>query len=188
MLQRDIKDNLDEVVRLESFIDEDREFNLEKSCQWVSDLLSELEEDLDDDEKSHENREMTVNLKIKRKEIPNFGEGLVIKGDFKGNFHLPCIKCLAPAAESAKGSFAAVYISDQYEKSEEFEETLSVWADNSELEVYFHERGKCNVKKIIHENIYLNINPYPLHKKDCKGLCGVCGSDLNHVDCGHAQQ
>ena len=188
MLQRDIKDNLDEIVRVENFLEEEREYNLDKNCIWVSDLLEELEENLDDDEKTPDYRAMKVDLKIKRKDIPQFGEGLIIRGKFQGKFHAPCIKCLTPTPETVKGSFEAVYIADKFEKSEEFEETLSVWADNSELEVYFHERGKCSIKKIVHECIYLNINPYPLHAEECKGLCSVCGSDLNHVDCGHAQQ
>jgi uncharacterized protein len=185
MLQRDITDNLEEIVRLESFTDEEREFDLDKSCQWVEDLLAEIEENLDDDEKTPETRAMSVDLRIKRAKVPNFGEGLVIRGSFNGTFSLPCIKCLTPTPESVKGDFEAVYISDSFEKSEDFEENLNVWADGSTLEVYFHDRGKCNVKKIIHEFIYLNINPYPLHSKDCKGLCGVCGSDLNQVECGH---
>ena len=185
MLQRDITDNLEEIVRLETFLDEEREYKLDKSCQWVEDLLEEIEENLDEDEKSHKVRTLTVDLRIKRKKIPLFGEGLIVRGSFGGEFLLPCIKCLTPTPESVKGDFEAVFISDQHEKSEDFEENLNVWADGSTLEVYFHDRGKCNVKKILHEFIYMNINNYPLHSKKCKGLCGVCGSDLNKVECGH---
>ncbi len=188
MLQRDVKDNLDEFIRVESFLDEEREYHLDKSCEWVSDLLAELEEKLEEHEKDPENRAMTVNLKIKRKGIPTYGEGLIVRGDFQGNFLTPCVKCLAPAAETTSGEFEAVFITDKFEKNEEFDENLSVWADNSELEVYFHDRGKCHIKKVIHEHIFLTLNPYTLHSEDCKGLCGICGSDLNHEDCGHGAQ
>ena len=27
-----------------------------------------------------------------------------------------------------------------------------------------------------------------LCKEDCAGLCPMCGENLNHVDCGHAEQ
>jgi uncharacterized protein len=28
----------------------------------------------------------------------------------------------------------------------------------------------------------------PLCREDCKGLCVVCGANLNYVDCGHRQE
>jgi len=188
MSQTNIKDNLDEIVRIESFRDEEREYNLDKSCSWVSDLLSELEENLEEHEKNPENRKMSVNLKIKRKEIPTYGEGLIVRGNFSGNYLTPCIKCLGPSAETVSGDFESVFITNKFEDAEELDETLSVWADGSELEVYFYDRGKCHVKKAVHEHLFMKINPYSLHSEDCKGLCPVCGSDLNHEDCGHGAQ
>ncbi|OUR96316.1 hypothetical protein A9Q84_08140 [Halobacteriovorax marinus] len=188
MVQTNEKDNLDEFIKVESFIDEEREYHLDKSCSWVSDLLAELEENLEEKEKSPESRKMTVSLRIKRKEIPSYGEGLIVRGVFSGNYLTPCIKCLAPAAESVASDFESVFITNKFEDDEDLDETLSIWADNSELEVYFHDRGKCHVKKAVHEHLFLKINPYPLHSEECKGLCTKCGSDLNHNDCGHGAQ
>jgi uncharacterized protein len=34
------------------------------------------------------------------------------------------------------------------------------------------------------EQFYLALPMKPLCRDDCRGLCGVCGTNLNHVMCG----
>jgi len=36
--------------------------------------------------------------------------------------------------------------------------------------------------------VILSVPMKPLCKEDCKGLCPVCGANLNYEDCGHTQE
>ena len=38
---------------------------------------------------------------------------------------------------------------------------------------------------LIREYALLDVPIKPICKPACKGLCPVCGEDLNQVDCGH---
>lgn len=44
--------------------------------------------------------------------------------------------------------------------------------------------GKLEIDDIIMTDIFLNLELKHLCREDCKGLCSVCGADLNKGDCG----
>ncbi|MCD6594623.1 DUF177 domain-containing protein [bacterium] len=45
--------------------------------------------------------------------------------------------------------------------------------------------GKIDISPRIRDAVILGIPQHPLCKQDCKGLCPVCGANLNFIDCGH---
>jgi uncharacterized protein len=47
------------------------------------------------------------------------------------------------------------------------------------------EDAHIDLQPLIREYALLEIPIKPICKPDCKGLCPVCGEDLNQVDCGH---
>jgi uncharacterized protein len=47
------------------------------------------------------------------------------------------------------------------------------------------EDGQIDLEPLLREYALLEIPISPLHSPDCKGLCPVCGENLNKTDCGH---
>jgi uncharacterized protein len=43
----------------------------------------------------------------------------------------------------------------------------------------------AHLEPVVRDAVILAMPLNPLHAPDCKGLCPVCGGDLNEVDCGH---
>jgi DUF177 domain-containing protein len=54
----------------------------------------------------------------------------------------------------------------------------------SELDMEFYEGEEIEPLDIIKEQVLIAIPMVPLHRPDCRGLCPVCGTDLNEADCG----
>jgi uncharacterized protein len=54
----------------------------------------------------------------------------------------------------------------------------------SELDIEFYQGDEIDPLAFVKEQILINIPMVPLHHPDCKGLCTVCGKDLNEADCG----
>ncbi len=48
--------------------------------------------------------------------------------------------------------------------------------------------GRLILSPRIHDAVILGIPTQPLCSPNCKGLCPVCGANLNEVDCGHTPQ
>ena len=56
--------------------------------------------------------------------------------------------------------------------------------DRSELDMEFYAGEELDPVEYIKEQMLITIPMVPLHRPDCKGLCPVCGTDLNEADCG----
>jgi DUF177 domain-containing protein len=54
-----------------------------------------------------------------------------------------------------------------------------------ELDTEFYEGDEIEPVDLIKEQLLISIPMVPLHSPECKGLCSVCGTDLNKTECGH---
>ncbi len=54
-----------------------------------------------------------------------------------------------------------------------------------ELDMEFYRGEEIEPVDIIKEQLLISLPMVPLHSPDCKGLCSVCGADLNKTECGH---
>ncbi len=54
----------------------------------------------------------------------------------------------------------------------------------SELDMEFYQGDEIEPLDYVKEQLLISIPMVPLHSPDCKGLCTVCGTDLNNADCG----
>ena len=54
-----------------------------------------------------------------------------------------------------------------------------------ELDTEFYEGDELDTENLVQEQVLIAIPMVPLHRQDCKGLCSVCGADLNTTECGH---
>lgn len=47
---------------------------------------------------------------------------------------------------------------------------------------------EIDVTPLVREMVILSVPMKPLCREDCKGLCPVCGANLNYENCGHTQE
>jgi uncharacterized protein len=56
--------------------------------------------------------------------------------------------------------------------------------NRSELDMEFYQGDEIEPLDFVTEQILITLPMVPLHRSDCKGLCPVCGTDLNEANCG----
>jgi uncharacterized protein len=100
-------------------------------------------------------------------------QGLVVQGKFSANTKLECVRCLREFISPLHWEFTELYAFNN----------KSV----SESGLLLPEDAHIDLAPLLREYALLEIPISPLHKLDCKGLCPVCGQDLNIRDCGHRQ-
>jgi uncharacterized protein len=98
-------------------------------------------------------------------------QGLLCTGGFIAQAVLECVRCLKSFNQYLKWQLTELYS--------------------------FPEKAGADAELILPEDLYLDLRPVfrdyalleipmnPICKTDCKGLCPVCGEDLNLRDCGH---
>ncbi len=98
-------------------------------------------------------------------------QGLLLQGDFSFSVELSCVRCLDEFEKHLQMDFTDLYA---FEKKNMSESNLLVPED-----------GQIDLEPLLREYSYLEIPINPICRPDCKGLCPVCGENLNLKDCGH---
>ncbi len=143
------------------------EYEIDKKTDWVNSLLVELEEDNDEDAKFAP-ASMQIKAQITRKTNNFLNDHLIVLAHIKSHFHRPCVRCLYPLPQELDLSLSAVFLNETQEKKPEYAESTTAFADGQEMELYFFHKGLADVKEFIHEQIYIEIDPFPRCEGECK--------------------
>ena len=98
-------------------------------------------------------------------------QGLLLQGEFGAEAALECVRCLEIFSQPLKWSFCDLYA---FEKRNITDSGLLVPED-----------AQIDLEPLLREYALLEFPISPVCKPDCKGLCPVCGENLNQIDCGH---
>jgi uncharacterized protein len=101
-------------------------------------------------------------------------QGLLLEGEFSGKMRAECVRCLAEFLQPLKTNFNELYAFDE----------RSV----SESELILPEDANIDLGPIVREYLLIEMPIKAICKPDCKGLCPVCGEDLNQRTCEHASE
>ena len=98
-------------------------------------------------------------------------QGLLLQGDFKAQTDLECVRCLDIFAQPLNWSLTDLYAFNR--------------KNNTESGLLVPEEGQIDLEPLLREYALLEFPISPVCKPDCKGLCPICGENLNRIDCGH---
>ena len=101
-----------------------------------------------------------------------------LTGHTKTTLELPCSRCLEPLTVPVDVPFDLRYqphAANAGEGEREIEE--------DDLTTAFYENDEIDLEQLMREQFYLALPMKPLCREDCKGLCAVCGTNLNTGTC-----
>lgn len=101
-----------------------------------------------------------------------------VRGDFHILVKTPCDRCLEPAGEEIRQKFDLYY-----RPLEELEGGVEVGLKAADSDVGFYEGEGISLRDILREQVLLALPVQRLCRKDCKGLCPICGVSLNEQSC-----
>ena len=101
-----------------------------------------------------------------------------LTGQTKTTLELPCSRCLEPLTVSVDLPFDLRYqphTANTGEGEREIEE--------DDLSTAFYENDEIDLGQLMREQFYLALPMKPLCSEGCRGLCPVCGTNLNRATC-----
>jgi uncharacterized protein len=113
-----------------------------------------------------------------------------ISGRARAELSVSCGRCLAPLALDVPADFDLTLVpAEPHERGDEGTDERdtgpvggSFAPEEAEEETY---SGKViDLDPIVREQIVLALPGYPVCQESCKGLCTVCGANLNERECG----
>ena len=132
----------------------------------LSDLMEvgskrEYEKELDIDHIDFRHKEIEIEGPLKvNLDVLKAEDSFVLTGQIEGTLILECSRCL-----------------------KEFPYPIEVEISDELFIEDIEDLHNVNVFPILVSDIILEIPIKPLHDEDCKGLCSVCGQDLNEGEC-----
>ena len=102
--------------------------------------------------------------------ISNAGDVLLLEAAMSAQVRRTCGRCLK--------EFTAVT------KAEVLEKFYPASAENIEKDAFVYDSDVVDITAPLRESLLLAEPISALCKDDCRGLCPVCGNDLNDGDCG----
>lgn len=112
--------------------------------------------------------------------LTNVSDGQVLlEGSLAVTLLIPCDRCLRDVTVKVNAAFSHQISSPDRERnaSEETE-------DSSDDDLSFVSGYELDTDQLISNEILIHMPVKVLCKEDCKGICSVCGHDLNEGECG----
>ena len=107
-----------------------------------------------------------------------------IEGRVIASSVLDCSRCFKSYRQEIKGNFSI--IACQLKKGENIPaDTDNGSNEDDENLIYIeHNEDSIDITKFVHDALLLSIPLKPVCSENCKGLCYICGIDLNESECG----
>jgi len=107
-------------------------------------------------------------------EIKKFSDEIELTGKVKTRLRMECSKCLEEVILDIQNDINCTYIFEKEEYFNKKTEHLNV-LDN----LVYYNSNIINLTERVIEAIILSIPETPLCNENCKGLCTICGKNLN---------
>lgn len=116
-------------------------------------------------------------------DVEKSGEQVTVRGKLLAVAHLECVRCLRPFELPLRPPFEL--FSERAGSSRNKGEEAELERDRY---MKFHDGRRLDVGEEIRETLLLELPMTPRCREDCRGLCPVCGADLNEGPCGCTRQ
>jgi uncharacterized protein len=101
-----------------------------------------------------------------------------LAGGVKTTLELPCSRCLETFLSPVDSQFDLRYQPDAPETAEGEREIRE-----DDLTTAYYENDEIDLGQLMREQFYLALPMKPLCRDDCRGLCPLCGMNLNRGTC-----
>jgi uncharacterized protein len=105
-------------------------------------------------------------------------ETFAVSGGVKARLQVECGRCLDPFEVPVDAAFDLRYVPAAQNAGEGEREVGA-----EDLTTAFHREGMLDLIDLIREQLVLALPMKPLCGPDCRGLCAVCGTNLNQATC-----
>lgn len=108
--------------------------------------------------------------------LPSGAEVFVL-GRLETRVSYRCVRCLESFGEPVVAEFHAAFTREGAPEPGEWE------LRREDLDVQRLPSGTLDLTQVVAEQLFLELQPHPVCRPECRGLCPQCGADLNRALC-----
>ena len=99
-------------------------------------------------------------------------------GNTETTLEVPCSRCLEPMLVPVDTAFDLRYQPHSTNTGDDEQEI-----EEDDLTTAFYQNDEIDLEQLMREQFYLALPMKPLCGDDCRGLCAMCGTNLNRGAC-----
>lgn len=155
------------------------EFNFDQDADWVKDILLELNENAKEKSPEEYLKEtyLRVSGEVTKKHRVEMGEYLLLEGNIEALYATECVRTLKPMTLNLEIPVKICFVDEELSESELFQDQDETFVDNQMWELYFYNKRIVDLKEVIHEQVFLNYEQYPVLDADSPLI--MDGSEAN---------
>jgi uncharacterized metal-binding protein YceD (DUF177 family) len=150
------------------------EFEIDQNTDWVKEILLEMNENATDKKPEAYLAETSLIIfgEIEKNNKLDMGEFLLVRATIQAEYATECVRTLKPMKVNLEIPIKICFVDESMAKTELFEGLDETWVENDTYELYFYNKRMANFQEMIHEQIFLNYDQYPVLDADSR-LLGV---------------
>ncbi len=179
-----------QVLLLKFQLDTDYHYHVNQDTTWIMNVIKEIYEkdafDQQDMEHILPQSKIDIDLQLKKSfSHDTFQEHLLAQGTLQFTLFTPCARCLIPVKQTYSGQLLGCFVNKRFENDPDYSDSADVFIHDKVWELYFYKEKNVDLHLFVLEQVLLEKESIVYHDPDCKGLCQVCGEDLNKTTCKH---
>jgi len=99
-----------------------------------------------------------------------------VKGTIEVDYVTECVRTLKPMTVQMDVPFKIIFVDESLATTELFEGIDETYVENDVYEIYFYNKRSVDFQEMLHEQIFLNYNQYPVLDTESK-IEGVDSED-----------
>lgn len=103
-------------------------------------------------------------------------------GKVRTTLELVCSRCLEPFRAPMDESFDVLFLPHAVSTGDDGSDEKKV--EDDDLTTAYYSDQVIDLGQLLQEQCYLAVPMKPLCREDCRGLCTICGTNLNTTTCG----
>lgn len=145
-------------------------FELDQDTDWVREFLVEMNENATEKtpEAYMEETSIYISGTIEKKNKTDMGEFLLVQGTIEADYVTECVRTLKPMTVQLDVPFKVCFIDESLATTELFEGIDETYVENDVYEIYFYNKRTIDFQEMLHEQIFLNYDQYPVLDADSK--------------------
>jgi uncharacterized protein len=98
-------------------------------------------------------------------------QGILVQGEFQGTAPAECVRCLTEFQQPVHTTFDELYAFDK--------------RSTTESGLILPEDANIDLEPLVRDYLLIEMPISPICMSDCKGLCPICGQNLNEESADH---
>ncbi|HSV31295.1 MAG TPA: DUF177 domain-containing protein [Atribacteraceae bacterium] len=114
--------------------------------------------------------------------LTNCGSEILVEGTLRVEAIISCSRCLEPFVYEIEGEICLeLRNADRLVRTSQIEAEAQ---EDSDIRYYHEDDNYVDINREVRETAILNLPMKPICRPSCRGLCTLCGEDLNRSKCG----